>query len=408
MHEHNAAMRRSILALSLCVCGTTSAHQTSDDSPGTLLGGPVLQTTINMSAAIAAHAGDYPGSRSYPAGVLVSDEAGYPDDGLSLQAWSSSLHQPLTPSSWITVGADTHAGHGSTDGHDSSIEIEEVALSHFWQDEKGRSWLVSFGQQTAAPQAWLNWHADIGVESIPSLISDVFFARHRVDTGLMSSVLLGKTRLGINLWNGDGWPATAGDGAVDLIANYSNNLSLFALDTGIFVSAAKATERGGEDSEHSHSTEDTIVTFTGNTQTTGMHLGISSNTHSYYQWSVQSAILLSHESGELNADAQQAELTSNTRGVRLYGQITRGKRGSWLRHEWLSIDNDFDGPGGQAMAETANIADIQGLPSRTVLGAWWNVLPDVRWQLALQREYDGTDADWSAQLALQWTQQWTL
>lgn len=397
-----------VVLLGFCVLASSavSAHQQSDESPGTLGGGPLRKTTLDMSAAITLHSGDYPGSGVSPPGLLLSEEAAYMDDGLSLQAWSASLAHPLSASSWVSAGVETHGGHGSSADHEPTIELETLALSHIVESTRGQTWLFSLGRQSAAPQPWLNWHADSGIESVPSLLSDVFLARHRVDTGLKADLMLGGMRFGASLWNGDAWPATTGEGAVDLRANYLTTVNDLGVDAGVFISAAKAVDRGADDSSHSHSGDDTAIVFTGDSGLAGLSLGLSSDTHSDYLWSVQSAFLSSHESGDLTADAQQSGITSEVQGVRLHGQIEKAGRGIWLRHEWLSIDNHMDGAGGAAMAQSAGIADVQGRPARTVIGSWWDALPSVRWQMALQREYDGDADGWSAWLTVQWMQQW--
>jgi len=353
-HSLNPVIRCALACLFMPIACSVYAHEVVDQ-PGSLRGGPLQDAIVSTTAVLSAKAGEDASEQPYPSGVLISEESRYLDNGLHADTFSLQWQQPLSQSTWVSLGVSQHGGaHGNGKGH--GPELEKLALQYQRTTSAERTWQIGLGRQSAAPLEWLGWHADNPVESVAPLLADVLFARHSVDTGVRFDWLSGQTSLGLGLWNGDAWPGSPGEGAADISLRHRVLIGNVKLGVTGFAHAARADGRGAGDDDHAHGAERIPIGFSGTTRTLGLDLDAQFETGGVLDWNAGAAFITSEQEGDLQANAQSSSLTSNTDGVRLLG----------------------------------------------VAGVWLQNLPSLRWHAAVQRNYDGARAGLSLLLGVQY------
>lgn len=287
------------------------------------------------SADLAEEVDDYRIS-----GALMGGESYREEQGLNLS--SAHLTGFYQPQKDIQVAASL-AVHSHDDNYE--IELDKALIS--WQPALTKGiFLIEAGMMSTLTTDSASRHADTDLVAEPSLVSDVLWGRHHRDLGLRATYLLGGWTVGVEAWNGDGWPAA--DRANAFSGYLAYNIALWGgnLSNRAWLFRADAEDREDDrfDPGHNHSDdlEDLeLPAFTGHTQLVGWDLDWKKDLQT---GSLQISMRLtrSQSEGDLTLTGQAFPYENAYTAGLVLGAYRYEANTFYVRAEQIELDNDFN------------------------------------------------------------------
>lgn len=292
------------------------------------------------------------------------------------------------------------------DGTDYPLSVESLALDY--QISAPKNVKVTVGKTEAAFTPSASTHASMATFAESPLIADAFWGRSIHDTGVrLSAKPLPALEVGAEMWNGDFFPATSGQGAQDLYVKWRQAFKGNQVGLGAWAMQAKAQQRGDDrySSGHTHGVNTTSlpadVRFTGDTDMAGVWLDLQSKPLGQVKPRLHYEALQSKSSGSLNDTTHQANYQTDHLGYALTPSLAIQNWEVSYRHEKLSLDNQLSGNGAQVLAEEADLITKHN-PKRQTLQVAWRANKQLQWRVAYVKDHTATTSDNRVNIGLTW------
>ncbi|MBU2870693.1 hypothetical protein [Colwellia sp. E2M01] len=292
-----------------------------------------------------------------PDGFLVGGEALPAEKGVSLDDVQLQGYLNIDNDYYVAAKLSSHS-HGG----ENNLELENL-----WMGTEftlfNQMFLLEGGKMATAVTDTLNYHASMDIFDQAPLSADVFFGRHFNDIGIRLALVEGanttpqKTqqmpvdqidtsyKVGLEIFNGDNFPASAGEGSVSAFSHFDLSYQAFHTSAKLWVMYSKAEQRADDRYSDSHNhgiTVDDIVEsyFTGDTITTGLYLDASWHTENWllkgeFEW-MQTQI-----DGQVFSSTQSAFMDATDNAYRLATSLKRKQHSLHVQYEILSAENKF-------------------------------------------------------------------
>lgn len=339
-------------------------------------------------------------------GLMMGGEA-YPyDKGITVDDASLRTTWRINENQFIRSTLSTHSHRGSYDA-----QIEKILIGQRVEDGEN-NWIFKAGLMNTDVTPSANWHSSTDTLTESPLLADVFFGRHGSDTGIAVSYLTETSVSGFELWNGNAWPATPGQGAASIFSRFTTDLSGLSLQTGLWISFANAELRADNRyvDGHNHGNGFTTATppdirFSGDTIMSGLYSTLLIPlTHSISS-GISMEVIRSRSDGDILDTSRQAKYESDHLGYALESSLTMGKHSLLLRYEKLLLDNYLDGIAAPFLADDSGLVSSHE-PARSSIGWEWYFSP----QLTVKTEWinDHTQLDTANRFAISLSYKQTL
>ncbi|MBX2859160.1 MAG: hypothetical protein KTR17_10890 [Cellvibrionaceae bacterium] len=246
---------------------------------------------------------------------------------------------------------------------------------------------LEVGQLTTEVSEIANWHAPQSDFSEASLLADIFFGRHFSDVGLRLSRTFSALHLGVEVFNGESWPASTGQGSASLFAQWQFNFNLGQFNFNTWGMQSQAKNRSDTRYSGGHSHGGTIVTspstnyfFDGETNSFGalselnVNLG-EFNVVAQFEW------IRAQSEGELFSVSQRSLYENDYEGYRVHFSVARNKHRLSVRHEQVALLNNFLSPVASLFPQEANLVNNTFEPTKTIVAWSYQLNSDVRLRL---------------------------
>lgn len=299
-------------------------------------------------------------------GILLGGESFPVEQGATLDDVQLLGHLNIQERYFISAKVGAHSHDGST----------EVALENLWFGSRaalmGQPLLFELGKMSSDITPTTNFHASGGAFSESPLLADVFFGGHFVDIGARASTKIKGLNLGVELWNGDNWPASSGEGAATLFMHYAFQHSGLRANLGTWLMHSEAVKRSDQRYADGHSHGDaqlsaSDLTFSGETLTMGSFANL--------QWQLN-PITVNAEFEWIRADidaqlldvTQSATLLATQDGYKLQLGVSLDKHSVQVKYERLVVDNSFTQTS-QAFIQSSGLYN-EGIEPEKLAVAW--------------------------------------
>jgi len=299
------------------------------------------------------------------------------------------------------------ASHNEGD-HSYNLSLDNLSLQRSQLFEQDLSF--EFGLMDAAFSPSASTHASHARFAERALLADVFWGGSIHDTGLrLTWQPRPNWRVGSELWSGDFFPATQGDGAASLFVQTEQHWGDWTLKAGAWGLKSAAEQRSDErySAGHSHSniaTEDLPdVRFTGDSTLSGAWLALDFPAWQQLQPSLRYEWAQTGSSGELfNLDAaQKADYENHYKGMLLEPAVQLGQHEFSYRYERLALANTLSGTAATAIATDAYLTNAHTPERHTVQWAW-QFNPKLATRLAYTHDQTQADAEQRWMLGVVW------
>jgi hypothetical protein len=323
-------------------------------------------------------------------GVMMGGEAYPVEQGAVLDDAFIQANYEFYPSYEVKAKIASHGG-----GDHSEVEFEHFWLEkHLASDSGSSDWQAVFaaGKMAGSFTPSANWHSSLATFSEAPLNADVFFGRFYNDTGIRATASLAGFSLGVEVFNGDAFPATAGEGSADLFLHYQLNTDNAWFKTGIWAMQSKAEERGDErfSAEHSHGSGSSAATpldarFTGTNDLQGAFIDTAVTFAENWQLSFFAEGILQQSTGTVDIldNGRSAEVDLDYAGWQVESALAFKAHQLALRYERLATENHIKASSPAFVADDANLLSRDFTPERFAVSYRWHFNP----MLTLRSEY---------------------
>jgi len=340
----------------------------------------IKQTHMTAKAAIVARSGDVLDTSYYDLpGFFVGGDSIASDTGFALEDVQLLATKNVNDQYFVSAKLGGHQ-------HQDEVDLE---LENFWLGGQFLQNLlqVEVGRMASEVTPTANYHAAQDAFTEAPLLADVFFGRHHKDVGVRATIRQSGFELGVELWDGQGWPS--GGRGSDLTSALYTSWQLETRSHRIGFRAwgynASVTERSDErfDSGHQHAISDdvTAVSFTGDVQMFGGIVAYSYLGHQLVADTELEWINAKHD-GEAFTDGHIGQVRNDTQGIRLKQSFTLAQHQVNLQYEILSVDNVFIDTS-ELLARSLGLYNEGVEPSRWLINWRWQATEDI----ALVTEY---------------------
>ncbi|GAC17194.1 hypothetical protein [Paraglaciecola arctica] len=365
-------MKNHIVTLLCCAFSTVVfAHENQQSSaqPDSI----VVKTAVTFRSDEA-----YPTDQVWQLpGVLMGGEALPVEQGASLDDVQLLGHLNVQERYFVSAKVGAHSHDGAT----------EVELENLWfgvsAELLDQPLLFELGKMSTKVTPTANFHASGGAFSESPLLADVFFGRHFIDIGGRASSNIYGLILGVEIWNGDNWPATSGDGAASLYIHYPYKKGGLNAQLGSWLMSSRAESRTDQRYQggHSHGDEQLSASdleFTGDTLTMGVFANL--------QWKFK-PIILNGEFEWIRADidahlvdtTQSAVFVATQDGYKLQFGLSLDNHSLQVKYERLVVDNSFTQTS-QLFIQSSGLHN-QGFEPEKLAVAWtWDFYQDFKFR----------------------------
>ena len=384
----------ALLAAPLAVFAHTDAHKHTPE--------PTTTTEVGAAASMTWHsqgAADSDGLWRIP-GVMMGGHAlpvekgGKLDDAI---LWGS--HR-LGERTTVSAKAGVH-NDGST-----SIELENLTLDY--QPNTSKPVTLSAGLLEPAFTPSAHHHPSTATFAESTLLADAFWGRSIHDTGVrVTGKPTPNTEVGIEVWNGDFFPASSGEGAQDIYAKFNHERAGWDVSGGAWVMQATAKQRSDDryfDADHSHTPNGVTLTdvqFSGDTRMAGTWFALSAPETHGIKAGLHYEAAQAQSSGTLTDTTRQASYESDHLAYAMTPSVAWRNVKLSYRLEKLSLENDLGGNGAQVLADAANLITTAN-PKRETVQVNWQLNKKVGARLAYTKDKTLAESDDRVSVGLVW------
>lgn len=242
---------------------------------------------------------------------------------------------------------------------------------------------LALGKLNSETTETASWHATSNRFSEASLLSDIFFGRHATDIGIRASGNIGVFRVGAEIFNGDSWPASKGEGSTSLFIQYDVSFANLDLSADFWGTQSHAKNRTDTRYSAGHSHGGTVISspsteyfFSGDIASLGAVLNIAYDiqTLGFYG---QAEWISSKSEGDIRNTTQSSEYENQYDGYRLLLGATYGKHEVSAQYEEVVLENALLSPVSGVFAQNANLINNGFEPSKTLLGWRYQLNPEL-------------------------------
>lgn len=334
-------------------------------------------------------------------GVLMGGEALPVSKGVTLDDVQLLGHVNIKERYFVSTKVGAH-------GHDGSTEVE---LENLWfganAEFLNQMILFEAGKMSTEVTPTASFHASGGEFSEAPLLADVFFGRHFVDSGARASSRFYGINLGVELFNGDNFPSTSGDGTAAIYLHTPIQYRDVNGQLGswlMFSDAKSRTDLRYEDG-HSHSDSQlnaSDLAFTGDTLMLGLYGDIKWQLNPItldagFEW------IRADIDGELVDSTQSAAYLSTQDGYSLQLGIALDTHHLSIKYERLVIDNRFTQTS-QTFVQSTGLYNEDFEPEKFAVAWTWDFYEDftLRSEWYQDNTQDKKTSRWSLGLVWQY------
>lgn len=392
-------MRRLILSSLLWPAGLMAHSGETHDNPELE---PTAQLQIGAmfsATAYSAQATDANGLWRIP-GLLMGGEALPNAKGAQVDDAHLWARYQWQPNSAVHAAVGTHVGH-------TELSLENLYLDY--QPAKFEKLKLVAGLMDARFSPNASSHPSERQFAETSLLAEAFWGGSIHDLGLrLDWQAHPQLKFGVELHDGDFFPASKGEGAQVLFAQTEQQLQELKLKAGIWGLQAQAVQRGDEryQTGHSHSSSSFTppdVRFTGKSALTGLWLTSSLPLSETLQAGFDYEAVQAKAEGELSETNYQAAYQAKHLGYTLTPNLQYGAWNLSYRFEKLSLDNRLSGAGAAVLAQDANLLNT-AQPQRQTLQLAWQTNKNLLWRAAYTQDETLAQADERFSVGLVWQQ----
>ena len=302
---------------------------------------------------------------------MMGGEA-YPyDKGITMDDASLRATWRINESQFVRSSLSAHSHSGSYD-----VQLEKLLIGHRLEDGD-QAWVFKAGLMNSDITPSANWHSSTDSFTESPLLADAFFGRHSTDTGLSANYLTNHWNSGIAIWNGNAWPATAGQGSASIFSRFSQDYSGINVESGLWISLSNAELRADDRyvDGHNHGGSLTTATpadirFSGDTTMAGLYANLLIPITPSLNSGLSIEMINSKSNGDLIDVSRQAQYETDHLGYAIQASLTMRSHTLLLRHEKLLLDNYLDGIAAPFLAEDAGLVS-EHEPERLTIGWEW-------------------------------------
>lgn len=289
----------------------------------------------------------------------------------------------------------------------TKAELENLSVEHHLNTRKPLSISAGVLEPEFSPSA--HHHASTDTFADASLVADAFWGRSIHDKGVR---IAGKPKpnleVGAEVWNGDFFPATSGDGAQDVYVKWQHIHNDWDMAAGAWVMQAQANQRSDEryfDGGHSHATATTSlpvdVKFTGDTQMAGSWFSVNAPERHGIRPQLRYEAAQTQADGQLIDTSHRADYASDHLAFAVTPSIRFRHYQLSYRYEKLSLANHLSGNGAQVLAEEANLI-TRANPNRHTLQWGWQASKHLGLRVAYIQDHTLAESDQRVSVGLTW------
>ncbi|MET1257171.1 hypothetical protein [Aliikangiella maris] len=310
-------------------------------------------------------------------GALLGGEALPFNQGAGLDEGQLAMGYATADNYYVSAVVNAHEHNGSHE-----IELEKFWLTtRYLQTDVADFWL-DIGKLSTQTTKSASWHTSQDRFADPSLISDVFWGRHFNDSGIRSELKSDYAQLGIELWNGDAWPASKNEGAYSIYIKTQPTWLGKNGELGIWGIKSEASNRSDlrYNQGHNHGTNITNIaseyTFTGNTEMIGSYI-FASLTLADILFLSELEWIQSDSTGVLSINSQSAVYNNQYSGIRFLMGAQYKSHQFFIQHEELTLKNHFYGDITDNFIIGASLLNNGFEPNRTIYAWQWKITSDL-------------------------------
>lgn len=288
----------------------------------------------------------------------------------------------------------------------TQLELENLALDYTPATRKPVT--VSAGLLEPAFSHAAHHHPSLDTFADSTLLADAFWGRSIHDTGVrVAGKPTDNSEVGVEVWNGDFFPASSGEGARDVYAKLSHAQAGWDIDGGVWAMQADAVKRSDDryfSTDHSHTPSGVTLTdvqFTGDTRMAGSWLNLAAPEQHGVKAALRYEAAQSQSSGTLADTTRRAAYDSNHLAYAVTPSLSWRKLQLSYRLEKLSLENKLSGNGAQVLADEANLVNDAN-PKRQTLQVNWQVSKNVAARVAYIKDDTLPTSDNRVSVGLVW------
>ncbi|TXH69149.1 MAG: hypothetical protein E6Q83_10365 [Thiothrix sp.] len=391
-------MRRLLLS-SLLWPTCLLAHSNEPQDSSALKPRPQLQIGALFSASTySSQAKDVHGLWRIP-GLLMGGEALPNAKGAQLDdahLWARYQWQPNTT---VHAAIGRHAGH-------TELSVENLYLDYQPPSLKKLNLAAGLVDAKFSPNA--SSHPSTRELAETSLLAQAFWGDSIHDLGLqLDWQVHPQLKLGMELYDGDFFPASKGEGVQVLFAQTAQSWRQWQFKAGVWGLQAKALERADERYQvgHSHGSAYTPpdIRFSGDSALAGVWLESSLALSEKLQAHVDYEAVQAKTIGSLSETNYRAHYQAEHLGYAFNPSLAYGAWKLSYRFEKLSLDNRLTGAGAEVLAQDANLLNSRQ-PQRQTLQLAWQAHKNLRLRAAYTQDETLPKVDERFSVGLVWQQ----
>lgn len=391
---------RKLILLGLIWPAWLLAHTNKIHSSDEALANSKLQIGLLFSAsAYSSEAQDAQGLWRIP-GLLMGGDALPNQQGAQLDAASLWARYQWQEQSALHAAIGTHAGH-------TDLSLENLYLDYQPANLEQISTAVGLMDASFSPSA--SSHPSARKFAETSLLADALWGGSIHDLALrLDWQVHPKLKFGLELRDGDFFPASKGEGAQVLFAQTEQTWQSLSFKAGVWGLKATAVQRGNDryQAGHSHSTTGFTppdVRFTGDSDLAGIWLTSTAAIHAKWQAGFDYEAVQAKSMGQLTENNYQAAYQADHLAYTLTPSLQYGAWNLSYRFEKLSLDNHLQGSGAVVLAQDANLMN-SAQPQRQTLQLAWQANKNLHWRAAYTQDDTVANQDKRFSVGLVWEQ----
>lgn len=288
----------------------------------------------------------------------------------------------------------------------TQVELENLTLDYTPATRKPIT--VSAGLLEPAFSPSGHHHSSLDTFADSTLLADAFWGRSIHDTGVrVAGKPTANSEIGVEVWNGDFFPATSGEGAQDVYAKLRHEQAGWEAEGGVWAMQAEAAKRSDDryfSTDHSHTPNGVTLTdvqFSGKTNMAGSWFNITAPEKHGIKAALRYEAAQSQSSGTLTDTTRRANYDSDHLAYAVTPSVAWRDLQLSYRLEKLSLENQLTGNGAQVLADEANLI-TDANPKRQTVQLNWKISKTVAARTAYIKDNTLSTEDNRVNIGLVW------
>lgn len=282
------------------------------------------------------------------------------------------------------------SGELSAHEHESSVELELETLALSYRPKLESEWYVTAGKFASRISPSASWHANPHSFTEAGLQSDLHFGRHGYDNGIRISYEPMAWQVGLELWNGQNWPASSRQGQYNFYGFINGELGKSHYRLGAWFGRSEAENRVDQrfSQGHSHSggSADTNISeyeFTGDIDGFGAYFMGEFPLNDKHSLFLDLEFVSQTHQGDLSRNNQNTEIEYAPETYRVSLAWQAGEHKFIAQQERTIITNEIGNSVDAIFLSESNLENNDHEPSRFTMAWHWrlnsNLVSKVEW-----------------------------